>query len=872
MTDFIDILAKQAANQNNAPLPDFTTENDLLNRGRLLQIARDEQQKKRESQPSYYEARKLFNNEDTQSIISDPRPENAFKLQQAAEKIDPQQAKEDLDGIFGGHNFFTKFIFGSGIPNDKLGKDMNIGESLASRGVLGFFTGQLLRSTPESEAQVYEVLLDAGADPKEAFKKAQDVVAGRASHLTPEEAKAVHDYEAWDTAFRALDAGFLALDTLTLGTAGVARPLLKRAARAGVSTFIKAAEKATTRSELRNLIAEAYPELRGTKELEKMIDIVKEYPKDFSLFKAREEFKRTKTFNQIAETANPTKIEAATPAQQILYENGIPVLRKTTPESLLKRRQEAIEAVKGNREGLRLSNPDILHQEIQAGSVPLKTTPDSIVEAFRVAPRGRRLKVGEELSLSEKFAEAIKEGGKIEKVQVPVKDLVRQSDGTFTYAPERLIKESPIIKFPTNIPKKIVEEAKQLEKKRMAEKLAKQEAERKAREEAIKKAQAELERPAKEAQARLKALEEKKTLIKTKTQARINKEQNLVTGELGRIRTQFSKEVSKIDTQLRKAKQEESLIHIKKLDKAKTKLQKQKEKIRYQNKIARLTERAKKQKEKLKQEERKAIIEAKNKSKRVISELKKQQREDLKKISQEIKNTKPKVRAIVKTVEKSKETASVKTITKTIEKSENSTIKTSTKKGSGKALNPVGEGNIKESKLFKSVYDNVREERKKLGDVINDKDYEFYRVATNKEQLEKAATYIEQNGVEDTIKSLIRAYRTGNEVADGILNNSLLIALEPMLLKEGMAKYAQELTRLASKIATRSGQEIQILSTLKRNNPLVVLTRLQDSIEKMVVKKGAREEAEKIMNRMLENIDVEGTLKEAVDAIKICKS
>lgn len=796
--DFITRLEEQARKQELAPTPSITQE-DLVNRSRLIQTAKLEQERLRAEQPSYSEARKLFNKETPQQIAFDVRDQNALLLRQGAQKVDPVTLTEDLDGVFGGKNPLTKFLFGKGIKDEDLGKKKGFAEELAARGVLGFFTGELLRSTPETEANLYEVLLDAGNTPEEAFKKAQARVAGDPQVLTTEEVSVLRSYEAWDTAFKALDAGFLALDVVTLGVAGVVRPALKSAAREGVAGFVKEAAKVTNRNDLRKLVGDTYPELKGSQELEKMLDIVQEYPEDFSLLNARQDFQRTRSFNELAQTVTPTPVKTSTEAQRVIYQDGIPVIRRTTSDTLLARRSATMEAIKGNREALRLSNADVLAEEIQAGSLPFKTTADDTISVWRVAPRGRRVKSGEEVSLTESFAKSLSEGGKIEKVDVPLADLVRTADGTFTFAPERLIKESPTLKFPTNISKAVVKETQQKEADAVAKKLAKEKAEKETARKAAEEAERKLREPIEAAKARLKLVEEKPLTIKAEAQKQIvdlRKERDVA------IKSADKKEIPSI-----KAAAQKKIIEV--------------------------------------QQTRDAAIKA---------------------ARQELKNVKAETVAIIK---KASETATpVK-----------ETVAKPAKKVAKESLKPVGEGKVRESKLYGSTQERVREVRKELGETINTKEYEFYRVASNKDQLAKAASYIETNGVDKTIKALEVALRTGGDAVDGVLNNSLLIALEPELLKSGMAKKADELIRLASRLATRQGQELQILSVLDRNNPLAVLARLNSELDKLTsgsgilgdaAKKGSRESAEKEIAKLVDSVDFKSGLKQSVDDI-VCK-
>lgn len=636
--------------------------------------------------------------------------------------------------------------------------------------------------------------------------------------------------------------------------------------RTGLRNAVSAATKQDNIKAIHAEILKQLPDLKGTKELEDVTEIViagrEQNPDKLAQIVQK----------RVADTTRTPQASFATPAQKVVYENGLPILRTTTPDTLLERHKEALEALKGNREALRLSNADVLSEEIRAGVLSTKTTADDSVEVFRISPRGRRIRGGEEVSLSEDFARSVSEGVKPQKIEVPIADLIRLPDGTFTFAPERLIKESPELKFPTNIPKPIVEAAKKKEADVIAEKLAKEKAEQKAKREATAKAERELMRPVEEAKATLKKLQKKPVMVRVETQKRVAKENQLKTKELVGIKNTTIKKISEIDKKLRADKQKVSLSHVKRMQKATTKLQKQKEKIRYQNELAKLSEKAKKDKVGLKISERQSLTEIRKKSQTRISDIRKEGTKNLKEAEKALRGSRGEVSAIIK-----KATETVEDV-KVAEK-EIKAVKAPTRKVTKESLKPVGEGEVKESRLFESVQTRVREVRKELGENINSKDFEFYRVATNKDQIAKATKYIEANGVEKTIKDLEIAFRTGGDAAPNILNNSLMLALEPELLKAGMSKHADSLLRLSSRLATRFGQELQILSVLDRNNPLNVLKRLQDNLDSLVgdsdilgvpVNKGARTKAEKNLEKLVSTVDIKGNAKKVVDEIPIC--
>lgn len=434
-SDYIKRLAEQGRMRDRSvsAIPVITEEN-LRRRERVLEVEKIKAEEIRAQQPSYAQARKLYNQEPVESILNDPREHTAFKLRSSIPNIDQTKLNEDLDGIFGGKNGFTKLLLGKGIEEERIGKDLGFFEEMGARGLLGFFTGELLRSTPETEAKLYEVLLNTGITPQEALKKAKARVAGEPENLTPDELVAVRNWEKWDTAFKALDAGFLALDVLG-GVAALARPVVKSLAREGVKEFILSTSKVTNRNDLRKMVAKKFPSLTGSQELEKMLDIVEQYPKKFSLLNARKEFQRTGSFQDLANTISPTKVTGITEAQRIVYENGIPIVKRIggTAEEAQSVRREILKGLKGEMEGSRLSNSDILQSEIKAGAIPYGSTADTMIEVASLGTK-KGLGVGAQVTPLLKLAEDT-----ARKMKVKITDLIRLSDGTFAYAPSRAV-------------------------------------------------------------------------------------------------------------------------------------------------------------------------------------------------------------------------------------------------------------------------------------------------------------------------------------------------------------------------------------------------------------------------------------------------
>ena len=720
-----------------------------------------------------------------------------------------------------------------------------------------------------------------------------------------------------------------------IGLTSFAKKGVQYGLRSPLRKSVEEAVKQDTTKGMRKVLEVQNPALRGTQELDDLVEIVNTSKSTFSTDKIAQVLEK---YTAKLENSVPTPKTFETPAQQVVYEDGIPVVRNTTSDTFVTRFNESLEAVKGNREQFRLSNSDVLQQEINVGSLPLKTTAEDTVDIWRIAPKSssNRVRVGEEFALTEDIARSASEGAEIRKTQVQLKDLVRTSDGTFTYIPERLTGTIDDIRPPSNIDKSIISDVAKKEADEAAKKVAKENADKIA----LEKARKETMRPVEEAKAALKKLQEKPQSIRASTQQKVIKEQSRtskaiqeiknkttkkikeiettqnkkvadakktiieekkkLSKETGAIKKAYSKKVKEVADKLRKQKQTAKLEHLKKMSEKTTKLQKEKERIRYQNEVARLRESSNKKSasfrvaerkeitelkesvnknvdsikletkrdldiNSIRTEEKKQIEELRNSTDMRIKEIRTAGADDLRASSQEIKLKRGEILSTIKTATPKEVVEEVATKT---DGAVPQTAKRTTQKGTG-PMKPVGEGEVRESRLYETIQDNVRKTKAELGEVVGTKEYEFYRQATNKDQLAKAAKYIEKNGVEATVEQLTKAFRTGSDAVEGVLNNSLLIALEPHLLKNGMAKHADTLLRLSSQMSTRFGQEIQMLSVLERNNPLRVLTQLQQGLEKIAGKQ--RSVVTDILTKEMDKVDFKGSIMKSLEEIPICK-
>lgn len=825
------------------------------------------------------------------------------------------------------------------IPEIRKGFQQSFGE--ADKGTAGDVYTEMIPSFGKSRA--YEIA--------DAYQNGVDALGypGGANLTDAEKTQ----FDGWKNKHWAL----MALDASDLVGVGIA---IKGGAaflsRTGLRQAVSTASKMENVKEIHEELLRRLPELKNTQELDDVTNII---------LASREQNpdKLAKVIQKRVDNSELTpRPEFVTEAQKVTYENGVPVLRRTTPDSLTTRRAATLEAIKGNSEALRLSNADILAEEIRAGALSTKTTSDDTISVWRTSAQGRRIKNGEEVSLVEDFAKSVSEGATPQKIEVAVSDLVRLPDGTYTFAPERLIKEAPVLKYPKNISKTVVQATKKKEADAVAKKLAKEQSDKEAKRKAIKEAEEQIEKPAKEARARREALKEKSASIKAEAQRKIDMEPVVKVKEQISIKGAVKDKVAELNKQLRLDKQTIDIKYTKALGEAKTALQKQKLKIKRTNEKAKIDAIKNKSVREIKDAEKVSLAEVGTKSKARVSKIRKARDTEADAVKKELADSKGETDAIIKKASETKTTSKgmvdkINDISKNSLKNDKGgmrdkslkffrenpdeitkgevrlreiedgvliiedgrhrlqvaselgikpnivdvtaeyTGKASSKIGKlingdvpvkrivrgkrgGESLKPVGEGAVKESKLYESVQTRTREVRKDLGETINSKEYEFYRTASNKDQLAKAAAHIDTNGVEETVKALEIALRTGGDAVDGILNNSLLLALEPELLKAGMAKHADNLLRLSSRLSTRMGQELQILSVLDRNNPLVVLARLNNEVDKMVdgggilgatAKKGSRADTERTLENLVKEVDVKSNIKEVVEAIKICE-
>lgn len=209
-------------------------------------------------------------------------------------------------------------------------------------------------------------------------------------------------------------------------------PFLSRFTKTAGKTFVRETLKqsmlANNATEARRILAEAFPKIEGTRELDELVQISRTL---------RDPVEGDRFLSEVMELGQRTPVETTTQAQRVFYENGIPVLRgaaETPARELVQLRDEIRTILRGGREETRLSNADILADEIKAGSLPFESTVDDTVDVFfRSGDAGG---VGTRVSLSRDLAESLGEGT-TRSFRANVDDLVRLDDGTFVYAPKK---------------------------------------------------------------------------------------------------------------------------------------------------------------------------------------------------------------------------------------------------------------------------------------------------------------------------------------------------------------------------------------------------------------------------------------------------
>lgn len=136
------------------------------------------------------------------------------------------------------------------------------------------------------------------------------------------------------------------------------------------------------------------------------------------------------------------KVVAETPPPKETYFDKIKApadLNRPLNEANTKTIKE--DTLSGKREDLRLSNENVLQQSKDYGAIPKEATPDTLIEVQRATAEDGVIRPGDQITTSTANAEKYqsqREGSKIIKETVPVKDLVKSGGkgDEFIYAPK----------------------------------------------------------------------------------------------------------------------------------------------------------------------------------------------------------------------------------------------------------------------------------------------------------------------------------------------------------------------------------------------------------------------------------------------------
>jgi len=646
-----------------------------------------------------------------------------------------------------------------------------------------------------------------------------------------------------------------------------------------------------------------------------------------SQIEAKDPVKGDYFLREVIDATEPVAAGARTEAQKIVYKDGIPVLQATptsTADELVSFREEVRNILRGAKEEARLSNPDILADEIRAGSLPFKQAADGTVEVFTTT-NIPRLRNGERVSLSEELAADIL-GGTARSFTANVDDLVRLPDGTFAYAPKKFINDSaePTIKMIALEKQKAVEtiektakdtarkqkatqvaleKSKRLADEQEAARLAKEDAARVARETTQKvEAQKTLkETPMQLAQRKADVdIEVAKDLariksVETVAKAAVKSSMDNVRTAIGGVKTAMKK-VKVAQKALAKAKKEgRATVRISQaLAKAKAdlkaanaarraadnELSKAKKSVPTDTKVKMTEAKAKAdiRKAELLKESRKTVAEAKATLREIESATKTsapnaRQAERLQAKVDKLEGKKAKLIEAYGGIDEVPE-GKLKEIDDAI--AELGEVSTPVAKvgGDSAAVTKVAvkETTVTPTAKIKPVKiegtdTNTSTLMTKLGKDLKDVgDLPGFNVATHAKQTENALNHIAKNGIDETLSLIERGeFPTGTTKASMV--SSLLESIEAVTDSALKLNYTNRLAAYIpelSEFATRAGQEIEALKVLHKDNPIMKVMRIQKQLSsKANVEKTAKEVAK--LEKRLESVDTKGIIKEAID-------
>lgn len=293
--------------------------------------------------------------------------------------------RQELGGI-------GKFLFGEDEetyrgkikepPMENMGFVQSIREQIKSKGIIrSLFFENLLKEKDEKIIDASFILTKQGYDRNQAQQIATSYYNGQDVPTNAKLALETKDFQnkAWSLV-EALEffppyRAFLATSGKTFVRQTLAQSMIAQNA-----------------VESRRILAEAFPKLQQTQELEDLSKLSQSFKDD----------KKAEVFlSEIMQKDTLTPVIADTEAQKSLFRTGTPNLQTVTGkvDNVIEARRSITSVLRGEQEASRLTNPDVFLSEIKAGALPRNITTDDSVEVFRIGGSGRRAKVGEQVTL-----------------------------------------------------------------------------------------------------------------------------------------------------------------------------------------------------------------------------------------------------------------------------------------------------------------------------------------------------------------------------------------------------------------------------------------------------------------------------------------
>lgn len=749
-------------------------------------------------------------------------------------------------------------LFGSSENKRFITKDSSLAQQFLAEGAYGVLFGNLLMPPEDKVTRDYADLVTTGVDKSTANKLASWRHGFGEIDFEPTamQMDTMRDASLERGIWSLLEAA----DVVTLGRAtGATEAIVKRTVGLDKYAFANSLKGASTRSEMRDLLIERYPQLKGTQELERIIDLGESVHKNPIAFDS-EISKSAKSGKE----ALKQSVIADTEAQKASFRIGTPELKTIAGDvdTVVDVRKSITSVLRGESEVTRLSQPDVLASEIRAGSVPKNITPESTVEVFRIGGSGNRAKIGDQVTLSKELA-----GENADTFIVPVKDLVRLEDGTFARVPVESVGKdlTPSIKAVRDtVTREKVIAREQAEKTRIEmERVAREKAQERAKQETI-----ELERKAEairiENEAKLVKAREVVESAKTITKGGVTKLKNEAV-KTGRAIEANEKKITKLvqnrTALLRASTAKAGLTAGRFVQKfgdymtvaEKTKLKSGKslttiERARIQKRLRdamdKEIESLKQTKSELQDKWRKTGADV-VKAKSIIKEV-----EEAKKVLAEAGETK-----LAKETKASKEVIGSKA-TKGVKTSEALTAK----------LKPIGSGEETQSTLSQRLINKAKAINKDIPPDINTP---FYNKATNSEYIKNATEYLSKNGVDKSIDAIMDM---ADEAVPSQIKPALYNAILDVVEKSGTPEQLQRMVSALSNISsegTAAGQIVESLKALHRNNPVMRILDLQSTLRETVTRKLGKKAFTEAEEDLAEQVAKAGTKEDAVKALEI---